>query len=93
MPVSDDFLDAIALAATRCPGPRIVPWPIPGNPAGFNSFADFGEWRDFVLNLSLRAEIPEIVRAKFERVQKLYFLAWIDFDLIKAGELVAMTDA
>jgi hypothetical protein len=91
MPLSTDFLDAVALAATRCPGPRFVPWPIPGNPAGFISFASFNEWRDFVANLSLRDGIPEIVRAKFERAQKVHILAWIDFDLIKAGELVALT--
>jgi hypothetical protein len=44
-----------------------------------------------VLNLGLRAGIPDIVTAKFERAQKLHILAWIDFDLIKAGELVALT--
>lgn len=91
MSLSDKFLDAIARAATSYPGPQVLPWPIPGNPAGFISFADFGEWRGFMSNLSLRAEIPEIVRVKFQRAQKLYLLAWIDFDLIKAGELVAMT--
>ncbi len=91
MPLSNDFLDAIALAATRCPGPRIVPWPIPGNPGGFISFANFNEWQDFVVHLSLRQGIPEIVRAKFERAQKVHVLAWLDFDLIKAGELVALT--
>lgn len=91
MALSNDFLDAVALAATRCSGPRVVPWPIPGNPAGLVSFADFAEWRAFLLDLSLRNTIPEIVRAKFERAQKLHILAWIDFDLIKAGELVALT--
>ena len=35
--------------------------------------------------------IPEIVAAKFRRAQMLYFLAWLYFDLIKAGELVGMT--
>ena len=29
--------------------------------------------------------------AKFESAQKLYVLAWLDFDLIKAGELIALT--
>jgi hypothetical protein len=31
------------------------------------------------------------VAAKFESAQKLYVLAWLDFDLIKAGELIALT--
>jgi len=91
MPLPIDFLEAVTLAATRYPGPRIVPWPIPGNPGGFISFANFDEWRDFVVKLSLRDGIPEIVRLKFERSQKVHILAWIDFDLIKAGELVALT--
>ena len=29
--------------------------------------------------------------AKFESAQKLHVLAWLDFDLIKAGELIALT--
>jgi hypothetical protein len=43
------------------------------------------------VSLSLRKPTPQVVRAKFERGQKLHLLAWIDFDLIKAGELVALT--
>jgi hypothetical protein len=58
---------------------------------GFVSFANFAEWRTFVLSLGLRAGIPVIVSAKFERAQKLHVLACIDFDLIKASELVAVT--
>jgi len=44
-----------------------------------------------VLSLSLREGIPKIVAAKFRRAQMLYFLAWLYGDLIKAGELVALT--
>ncbi len=91
MAITTNFLDAIALAARRSPGPLIIPWPVPDNPVGFLSFAAFPEWQRFVLNLSLRARIPDIVVAKFERAQKLHILAWIDFDLIKAGELIALT--
>ena len=43
------------------------------------------------LALSPRRAIPEVIARKFERAQKLYVLTWLDFDLIKAGELVAMT--
>jgi hypothetical protein len=71
MTLSNGFLDTVALAATRSPGPLVVPWPIARNPAGFISFANFAEWRDFVVNLSLRNAIPEIVRAKF-RAQKVH---------------------
>lgn len=91
MPLSADFLDAVALAASRFPGPLVMPWPMPGNPSAIVSFAKFDEWRDFVLNLNLNEPIPRIVSAKFERALKLPVLAWIDFDLIKAGELAALT--
>ena len=37
------------------------------------------------MNLGLRGEIPDIVAAKFEHARKLHIIAWIDFDLIKAG--------
>jgi len=89
--ITAQFLEALALAAQRTSGPIIVPWPVPGNPGGFVSFADFPEWQSFVLNLGLRVGIPDIVTARFERAQKLHLLAWIDFDLIKAGELIALT--
>jgi hypothetical protein len=44
-----------------------------------------------VLSLSLPDGIPGIVQAKYQRAQMLYFLAWLYPDLIKAGELVALT--
>jgi hypothetical protein len=37
------------------------------------------------------AFIPEIVWAKYQRAQMLYFLAWLYPDLIKVGELVGLT--
>jgi len=37
------------------------------------------------------ARIPDVVRMKYARAQRLYLLGWIDADLIKAGELVALT--
>ncbi len=86
-----DCLDAIGLAVDRSSDPLVVPWPMPGNLGGFPSFTTFAEWRRFVLQFSLQDSIPEIVAAKFERAQKLHLLAWIDFDLLKAGELVALT--
>jgi hypothetical protein len=60
------------------------------NPGSFLTFA-FAEWRAFILQFSLHPALPLAVSAKFERAQKLYILTWIDFDLIKAGELVALT--
>jgi hypothetical protein len=91
MPLPPDYLDAIAGARDPSWGPLAMPWPMPGNLGGEVSFSTFAEWRSFVLALSPRRVIPEIVATKFERAQKLHVLAWLDVDLIKAGELIAMT--
>jgi hypothetical protein len=71
--------------------PLIIQWPVPGNIGGFLSFATLDEWRKFIQSLSLHVGAPYIVEGKFHRAQKLYFLGWIDADIIKAGELIAFT--
>jgi hypothetical protein len=91
MPLAPDCLDNIAAARDPSWGPLVIPWPMPGNIGGLVPFATFGEWRSFVLALSPRRTIPQVVVRKFERAQKLHILAWLDFDLIKAGELVGLT--
>lgn len=69
----------------------MLPWPTPGNPGGLLEFSTVAEWRTFILSLGLCPGIPEIVVAKFQRAQMLYFLSWLYFDLIKVGELAALT--
>lgn len=69
----------------------IVAWPMPGSPGGFVRFDMFIEWNEFVERLGLHDNIPHVVAAKFKRAQKLHLLGWIDLDVIKAGELVALT--
>lgn len=71
--------------------PLVLIWPAPGNPVAFWRFNTPDEWRAFVTTLSLDPRIPDIVRLKFERAQKLFLLGWIDTDLIKGAELVALT--
>jgi hypothetical protein len=71
--------------------PLVLIWPVPGNPVAFWHFNTPDEWRAFVTTLSLDPRIPDIVRLKFERAQKLFLLGWIDTDLIKGAELVALT--
>jgi hypothetical protein len=93
MALTKGFVEAIGIAANRIPGPLVVPWPMPGNLGGFVSFDTFAEWRLFALQFGLRAGIPAIVSAKFDRAQKLVLLTWLDFDLIKAAELVGLTGA
>ncbi len=84
-------LNLTLIAAWRRSEPLMLPWPRDGVPAGWLSMATPEAWREFVLSLSLPAGIPDIVMAKFNRAQMLYFLAWLYPDLIKAGELVGLT--
>lgn len=71
--------------------PLVIPWPEPGTPSGLIAFDDAQSWRIAVDGLSISPFVPNIVRLKYLRAQKLYLLGWIDIDLIKAGELVALT--
>lgn len=80
-----------ALVLPQRAEPLIVPWPAPGAPCAFLTFGCLDEWRAFVRALDLDPHIPLIVRAKFHRALKLLYLAWIDIDLVKAAELIAMT--
>ena len=70
--------------------PLLLPWPVPGNPGGFVTVARAAEWRALVESLGIDGRIPGIVRAKFTRAQALYVLGWVDFGLVKAGELAAL---
>ncbi len=71
--------------------PLLLPWPVPGRSGGFIQFDDAEQWRAFVASLALNPLIPQIVQAKYARAQKFYLVGWIDLDLAKAGELVALT--
>lgn len=70
--------------------PLLLVWPMPGNPAALVQFDNAADWRRFIDGLAIDPRIPQIVRAKFARAQTLYLLGWIDFSLIKAGELAAL---
>lgn len=70
--------------------PVILPWPASGNAGAFLSFDHPAEWRTFIEGLGIDPHIPQIIQAKFARAQTLYLLGWIDFSLIKAGELAAL---
>jgi hypothetical protein len=70
--------------------PLIIPWPVPNNPGGFLSFDTLVQWQVFIESLQLRRIVPRIITEKFSRALKLYYLGWIDLDVIKAGELAAM---
>lgn len=70
--------------------PVLLAWPTPGNPGGFLQFEKAVDWRRFVEGLGIDARIPDVVRAKFARAQTLYMLGWVDFGVVKAGELAAL---
>ena len=70
--------------------PVLLAWPTQGNAGGFIRFEKAADWRAFVESLGIDARIPEIVRAKFARAQTLYLLGWVDFSVVKAGELAAL---
>lgn len=71
--------------------PFVIPWPDPDAPNGLVSFETADDWRSAVTELSLNTGVPYIVRRKYFLAQKLYLLGWNDGDIIKAGELIAMT--
>lgn len=70
--------------------PFLMAWPTPGNPGGFLRFEKADDWRNFVEGLGIDKRIPDIVREKFARAQTLYMLGWVDFSVVKAGELAAL---
>jgi hypothetical protein len=72
-------------------GPMVISWPSSLGPASLLTFETASEWQAFVAKLALNAAAPDIVQLKYRRAQKLYMLGWLDIDLIKAGELVALT--
>jgi hypothetical protein len=70
--------------------PVLLGWPTQGNAGGFIRFEKAADWRAFVESLGIDTRIPEIVRAKFARAQTLYLLGWVDFSVVKAGEIAAL---
>lgn len=70
--------------------PLLLAWPTEGSAGGFIQFEKAADWRAFVASLGIDTRIPEIVRAKFARAQTLYLLGWVDFSVLKAGELAAL---
>ena len=71
--------------------PLTLWWPRPGNPGQIPlSFSDLEEWKRFVEEFNLNPLVPQVMWDKYYRAQKLYYLGWIDYDCIKAGEVAAL---
>lgn len=88
--VDPEFLDALARAAESLPSERTIPWPLPGMPGGSVTFANFAEWQQVILGFRLAAGVPRNTADLFDRALKLYLVAWLDFDLVAAGEMAAL---
>ena len=84
------MMDYSHIALSDREEPVLLSWPTQGNASGFIQFEKAADWHAFVESLSIDARIPEIVRAKFVRAQTLYLLGWVDFSVVKAGELAAL---
>ncbi len=66
-------------------------WPRPGNSGPIPlSFSDLEEWLRFIEEFNLNLLVPRAMADKYLRAQKRYYLGWIDYDCIKAGELAAL---
>ena len=84
------FLDSVTLPLDRSGDPLLIPWPSPASPGGILSSCTITEWRQFILGLTLHLAIPGFISERYRRAQRAYFLAWIDGDFVKLGELIAL---
>ena len=85
------MIDAGLLAGAMRTGPLVVPWPTTTSAAAMLEFYRTEDWVSFLRQRDIHGAVPLIVAGKYQRAQRLYALSWLDFDLIKAGELVALT--
>jgi len=83
-----DVLLALGLDARTEPLSLIGP--SAEGPASLLVFHSAGDWAAHLAKIDIDPRIPLIVKAKFERARRLYLMAWVDADLIKAGELAAL---
>lgn len=82
---------ASVLAGAVRTAPLVVPWPTAASPATLLEFHQAEDWLEFLREWDIHGAVPRIVASKYQRAQRLYALSWLDYDLIKAGELVALT--
>ena len=85
------MIDHSYIALSDREQPVLLAWPTQGNAGGLIQFEKAADWRAFVESLGINPRIPDIVRVKFARAQTLYLLGWVDFSVVKAGELAALT--
>lgn len=72
-------------------GQLTIPWPAPGIPNHIQCFEEVVHWMAFLSRFDLRSEVPLPTATKYLRAQKLYAYSWLEYDFIKAAELVALS--
>lgn len=83
---------ALCIDASNWPsfGRLTIPWPAPGVPNHIACFEKVSQWLDFLSQFDLHPAVPWPTATKYLRAQKLYAYAWLEFDFVKAGELMAL---
>ena len=84
-------LELLARKIEGQPGSLRLPWPDGKEVGGLRNFDTFDEWFRTFSELGLTSCVPQVLMEKYGRAQKTFLAAWLDPDLIKAGELVALT--
>lgn len=87
---SDVMLENSHITLPERGEPFLLAWPADGNAGGIVVFETASQWRSFIDGFGIHPRIPTIIQAKYARARKLYLLGWIDFGLVKAGELAAL---
>jgi len=85
-----DHFDILNIEADRSENPLQLFWAGSSSATELYVFSHLSEWRHFIDGLSLNCQVPQTIDSKYERARCLYFLAWINPDVIKAGELAAL---
>jgi len=82
-------LDKLRKKLGRRTGSLTLPWPGGTDPPPFRRFASLDDWHREIESLGLTVVVPTVVAQKFLLAQKHHLVAWIDLELIKAGEWAA----
>jgi hypothetical protein len=71
-------------------GPFTLMWQTPTSVAELVTFKCPADWQRCIRDFALRSAPPDIVTAKYRRALTLYELAWLSYDILKAGELAVL---
>ncbi len=84
-------LQPLAAKLQRHPGQLSLSWPDHDPLQGGRLFLKFDDWYAFIDALSLTAQTPTKLAARWTRVQSAYLLAWLTPDHLIAADLLTFT--